>query len=44
MVKRHVLTSYKVNDITKRATCDDNGTVILMAQGAKREFTLHFAT
>ena len=27
-VKRHLLTSYKVNDFTKRQPCEDNGNVI----------------
>ena len=33
-VKRHILTSNKVNNVTKCAQCDDNGNVTLMAQGA----------
>ena len=33
-VKRHLLTSYKVNGVTKRAPRDDNDNVTLMAQGA----------
>ena len=33
-VKHHLLPSYTVNDVTKRAPCDDNGNVTLMAQGA----------
>ena len=33
--KRLLLTSYNVNDVTERATRDDNGNVTLMAQGAK---------
>ena len=33
-VKRHLPTSYKVNDFTKGAACDDNGNVALMALGA----------
>ena len=33
-VKYHLLTSYKVNDVTKRAPRDNNGNVMLMAQGA----------
>ena len=32
-VKHHLLPSYTVNDVTKRAPCDDNGNVTLMAQG-----------
>ena len=43
-VKRYLLTSYMVNDITKRAPRDDNGNVTLMAQVAKQDFILHFAT
>ena len=42
--KRYLLTSYKVNDVTERAPRDDNGNVMLMAQGAKQDFILHFAT
>ena len=33
-VNRHLLTSYKVNGVTKRATRDSNGKVTLMARGA----------
>ena len=43
-VKRHFLTSYNVNDVTQRAPRDDNGNMTLMAQGAKQDFILHFAT
>ena len=43
-VKRYLLTSYNVNDVTERATRDENGNVTLMAQGAKQEFILHIAT
>ena len=43
-VKRHLLTSYNVNDVTERAPRDENGNVTLMAQGAKHEFILHIAT
>ena len=42
-VKRYLLTSYNVNDVTKRAPHDENGNVTLMAQGAKQEFILHIA-
>ena len=42
--KRYLLTSYNVDDVTERAPCDDNGNVTLMAQGAKQDFILHFAT
>ena len=42
--KRYLLTSYNVDDVTKRAPRDDNGNVTLMAQGAKQDFILHFAT
>ena len=42
--ERYVLTSYNVNDVTERAPCDDNGNVTLMAQVAKEDFNLHFAT
>ena len=41
---RYLLTSYNVNDVTERAPRDDNGNVTLMAQGAKQDFILHFAT
>ena len=43
-VKRYLLTSYNVNDITERTPRDENGNVTLMAQGAKQEFILHIAT
>ena len=43
-VKRYLLTSYNVNDVTERAPRDKNGKVTLMAQGAKQEFFLHIAT
>ena len=43
-VKRYLLTSYNVNDVTERAPRDENGNVTLMAQGAKQEFVLHIAT
>ena len=33
-VKLHLLTSYKVNDVTKRVPHDDNGNLTLMKQGA----------
>ena len=33
-VQRHLLTSYEVNDVTKRAPRDDNGNVMLIAQAA----------
>ena len=42
--KRYLLTSYNVNDVTERASRDENGNVTLMAQGAKQEFILHIAT
>ena len=42
--KRYLLTSYNVNDVTERATRDDNGNVSLMAQVAKQDFILPFAT
>ena len=41
--KRYLL-SYIVNDVTECAPCDDNDNVTLMAQGAKQDFILHFAT
>ena len=43
-VNRCLLTSYNVNDVTKRASRAENGNVTLMAQGAKQEFILHIAT
>ena len=43
-VKRYLLTSYNVNDVTERTPHDENGNVTLMAQGAKQEFILHIAT
>ena len=43
-VKRYLLSSYNVNDVTERAPRDENGNVTLMAQGAKQEFILHIAT
>ena len=42
--KRYLLTSYNVDDVTERAPRDGNGNVTLMAQGAKQDSTLHFAT
>ena len=42
--KRYLLTSNNVNDVTEGAPRDDNGNVTLMAQGAKQDFILHFAT
>ena len=42
-VKRYLLTSYNVNDVTERAPRDENGNVTLMAQGAKQEFILQIA-
>ena len=33
-VKRHLLTSYEVNVVTKRAKRDNNGNVTLKTQGA----------
>ena len=41
--KRYLLTSYNVNDATKRAPRDDNGNVTLMAQGDMQDFILHLA-
>ena len=38
--KCYLLTSYNVNDVTKRAPHDDNGNVTLMAQVAKQDFIL----
>ena len=43
-VKRYLLTSYNVNDVTARAPRVENGNVTLMAQGVKQEFILHIAT
>ena len=43
-VKRRLLTSYNVNDVTERAPRAEKGNVTLMAQGAKQEFILHIAT
>ena len=43
-VKRYLLTSYNVNDVTERAPRDDYGNITLMAQGAKQEFIFHFAS
>ena len=40
----HLLTSYNVDDVIERAPRDDYGNVTLMAQGAKQDFILHFAT
>ena len=42
--KRYVLTSNNVDDVTECAPRGDNGNVTLMAQGAKQDFILHFAT
>ena len=42
--KRYLLTSYNVNEVTECAPGDDNGNVTLMAQVAKEDFILHFAT
>ena len=42
--KLYLLTSYNVDDVTERAPHDDNGNVTLLAQGAKQDFILHFAT
>ena len=41
--KRYLLTSYNVNDVTERAPCDENVNVMLMAQGDRQDFILHFA-
>ena len=43
-VKRYLLTSYNVNDVTERAPRNENDDVTLMAQGAKQEFILHIST
>ena len=43
-VRRYLLTSYNVNDVTERAPRDENGNATLVAQGAKQEFILHIAT
>ena len=42
--KRYLLTSYNVNDVTERSPRDEKGNATLMAQGAKQDFILHFAT
>ena len=42
--KRYLLRSYNVNDVTERAPCDNNCIVTLMAQGAHKDFILHFTT
>ena len=42
--KHYLLTPDNVNDVTERAPCDGNDKVTLMAQGAKQDFILHFAT
>ena len=42
--KCYLLTSNNVNDVAERAPCEDNGNVTLMAQGAKQDFVLYFAT
>ena len=41
---RYLLTSYNVNDVTECAPRDDNGNATFMAQGAKQDFILQFAT
>ena len=41
---RYLLTLYNVDDVTEHAPLDDNGHVRLMAQGAKQDFILLFAT
>ena len=41
---RNIQTSYNINDVTARAARDGNGNVTLIAQGAKQDFILHFAT
>ena len=43
-VKRYLLTSYNVNDVTERAPRDETGNVTLVAQGAEEKFILHIAT
>ena len=42
--KPYLMTSYNVNDMTECAPRDVNGDATLMAQGAKQDFILHFAT
>ena len=42
--KRYLLTSYNVNDVTECAPREKNDNVMLMAQGAKQDFNLHFTT
>ena len=42
--KRHLLTSYNVNDVTERAPRDDIGNMTLMARRDKQDFILCFAT
>ena len=42
--KCYLLTSYNVNDFIERAPHDDTGNVTLMAEVAKQDFILHFAT
>ena len=42
--KRYLLTSHNIDDFIKCAPSDDNGYVTQMAQGAKQDFNLHFAT
>ena len=39
-VKRYLLTSYKVNDVTNCASRNDNDNVTLMAQGAEHYLNL----
>ena len=41
--KRYLLTSYYVYDFIQRAPRDDNGNVMLMAQGDMQDFILLFA-
>ena len=42
--KRHLLTSYNVNDITARAPRDDIGNMTLMARGDTRVVNLGTTT
>ena len=42
--KHYLLKSYNINDVTKHALLEDSGNVAQMAQGAKQDFIMHFAT
>ena len=44
MVKENLLTSWKFNDVTTLASCDNMGNMMPTAQGALQDFILHFAT